>query len=192
MGPSGAGKSTLMNLLSGRLKISKSNSSMNLEGDVRLNNIPLSNVDINRISSYVKQEDHLIQTHKVREAIEFSTKLRCKGSPKEKKALADSIIVDLGLQKCENTMIGGVFTKGVSGGEKKRTSIAIDLVTNPKMLFLDEPTTGLDSYSAEKIVETLKKLNKRNRTIVMTIHQPNSKIYNMLERLLLVVDGGIV
>jgi len=60
------------------------------------------------------------------------------------------------------------------------------------MLFLDEPTTGLDSYSAEKIVETLKNLNQLNRTIVMTLQQPNSKIYNMMERLILVVDGGIV
>jgi ABC-type multidrug transport system ATPase subunit len=66
------------------------------------------------------------------------------------------------------------------------------MVANPSILFLDEPTTGLDSYAAEKIVENLKLINKSKRSIIMTIHQPNSKIYNLLERLILIVNSGII
>jgi len=82
--------------------------------------------------------------------------------------------------------------KGLSGGERKRTSIGTELVTNPMILFLDEPTTGLDSFTSEKLIYQLKLLNQRGRTIIMTIHQPNSIIFQLLERIILVVEGKIV
>lgn len=134
----------------------------------------------------------LIGTHKVREAVEFSATLRCSGTPEEKDALVSETLHEMGLNKCAETLIGNVFIKGISGGEKKRTSIAIDLIADPAILFLDEPTTGLDSYKAEKLVHKLKKINAKGRTVVMTIHQPNSEIYKMLNRLILIVNGSIV
>jgi ABC-type multidrug transport system ATPase subunit len=77
---------------------------------------------------------------------------------------------DLKLTKCENTKIGGAVIKGVSGGERKRCSIGVELITNPSLIFLDEPTTGLDSYTATILMRILKALAKSGRTIIQTIH----------------------
>jgi len=93
----------------------------------------------------------------------------------------ENIIQELRLTKCENTKIGGPLVKGVSGGERKRTSIGVELITDPYLVFLDEPTTGLDSFTATSVMETLKDLAKSGRTIVQTIHQPNSDIFEMMD-----------
>jgi ABC-type multidrug transport system ATPase subunit len=142
MGPSGAGKSTFMNIISGRYK---SNSTIKVNGNVKLNNVQLDKTDFFRISSYVQQEDRLLETHTVMESVEFSTMMTTKGTKEMKKEKAKLMIKEMGLNRCENTLIGGNFVKGLSGGEKKRTSIANELVSEPRVIFLDEPTTGLDS-----------------------------------------------
>ena len=82
--------------------------------------------------------------------------------------------------------------KGVSGGERKRASIGVELITNPSLIFLDEPTTGLDSFTALQVMQTLKDLAIGGRTIITTIHQPNSDIYAMFDRLMLLAQGKIV
>ena len=82
--------------------------------------------------------------------------------------------------------------KGVSGGERKRTSIGVELITDPSLIFLDEPTTGLDSFTATSVMETLKDLATQGRTIVQTIHQPNSDIYEMFDRLMLLAKGRVI
>lgn len=103
------------------------------------------------------------------------------------------MIVTLKLKKCENTRIGGPLVKGVSGGERKRTSIGVELITDPSLIFLDEPTTGLDSFTATSVMETLGDLARYgNRTVVSTIHQPNSDIFEMFDRLLLLARGKII
>ena len=79
------------------------------------------------------------------------------------------------------------MVKGISGGERKRTSIGVELITDPQLIFLDEPTTGLDSFTAAGVMETLRALASSGRTVVSTIHQPNSEIYNNFDRLLLIV-----
>ncbi len=76
------------------------------------------------------------------------------------------ILEDLKLSKCEDTKIGGPLIKGVSGGERKRTSIGVELITNPSLIFLDEPTTGLDSYTATQVIRTLQDLAHQGRTII--------------------------
>jgi ABC-type multidrug transport system ATPase subunit len=96
------------------------------------------------------------------------------------------------LTKCQNTKIGGPLVKGVSGGERKRTSIGVELITDPYLVFLDEPTTGLDSFTATSVMETLKDLAKSGRTIIQTIHQPNSDIFEMMDRLMLLAKGKII
>jgi len=96
------------------------------------------------------------------------------------------------LTKCQNTKIGGPLVKGVSGGERKRTSIGVELITDPNLIFLDEPTTGLDSFTATSVMETLKDLAKKGRTIVQTIHQPNSDIFEMMDRLMLLAKGKVI
>lgn len=86
----------------------------------------------------------------------------------------DIILKQLRLIKCQNTKIGGPLVKGVSGGERKRTSIGVELITDPQLIFLDEPTTGLDSFTASSVVDTLRELARSGRTVISTIHQPNS------------------
>jgi len=95
----------------------------------------------------------------VRECLEFSAKLKLTGTLEEKISKADQIIKDLKLGKCENTFIGGYLIKGVSGGERKRTSIGVELITNPSLIFLDEPTTGLDSHTATQVMKLLSRLS---------------------------------
>lgn len=90
---------------------------------------------------------------------------------------------------CADTRIGGVMLKGISGGERKRTSIGYELITDPSLVLLDEPTSGLDSTTAAKITKILKKEASTGKTIVATIHQPSSEIFNMFDRLILLHDG---
>jgi len=104
----------------------------------------------------------------------------------------DEIVKELRLNKCQNTKIGGPLVKGVSGGEHKRTSIGVELITDPQLIFLDEPTTGLDSFTATSVIETLRELANSGRTVISTIHQPNSDIYEIFDRLMLLAQGKII
>ena len=102
------------------------------------------------------------------------------------------VIEGLKLDKAANTKIGGPLVKGVSGGERKRTSIGVELITDPSMIFLDEPTTGLDSFTATTIVNVLHDLASTGRTVICTIHQPNSEIFNSFDQLMLLAAGRII
>ena len=106
----------------------------------------------------------------VRECLEFAAKLKLGGSYEDKMKRVNDIITELRLQKCSSTKIGGALIKGVSGGERKRAAIGVELITDPMLLFLDEPTTGLDSYIAINVVETMKELALSGRTIISTIN----------------------
>lgn len=108
-------------------------------------------------------------------------------------ARVNLLIADLKLHKCAGTKIGGPLVKGVSGGERKRTSIGVELITDPSLIFLDEPTTGLDSFTATSVMEILRNLAiDENRTVISTIHQPNSDIYEMFDRLMLLARGKVI
>jgi ABC-type multidrug transport system ATPase subunit len=96
------------------------------------------------------------------------------------------------LERCADTIIGNNLIKGISGGERKRTSIGVELLSNPSLLFLDEPTTGLDSSTALQVIENLKLLAARGVNVVSTIHQPSSDIFNEFDRLILLVQGNII
>lgn len=128
----------------------------------------------------------------VKECLTFAAKLKLKGSNDEKMKRVDEILEELRLTKAQNTKIGGPLVKGVSGGERKRTSIGVELITDPKLIFLDEPTTGLDSFTATSVTETLKDLSRKGRTIIQTIHQPNSDIFEIMDRLMLLAKGKII
>lgn len=129
----------------------------------------------------------------VRECLTFAARLKLDGTEDEKIERVNSLITLLKLTKCQNTRIGGPLVKGVSGGERKRTSIGVELITQPSLIFLDEPTTGLDSFTATSVMETLGNLARyENRTVISTIHQPNSDIFEMFDRLLLIARGKII
>lgn len=139
------------------------------------------------------QEDLLFPTFTPRETFAFIANMRLIGvSPEKKKEHVDQIIVSLGLQKCADTYVGNNVIRGISGGEKKRTSIGVELLINPSIIFLDEPTTGLDSTTALHVVQTLNKLAKSGRTVIATIHQPSSEIFTSFDRLVIMVQGNLV
>ena len=106
----------------------------------------------------------------VRECLDFAAKLKLKGTEKEKVERVEEIVKELRLNKCQNTKIGGPLVKGVSGGERKRCSIGVELITDPNLIFLDEPTTGLDSFTATSVCDTLRELARSGRTVISTIH----------------------
>jgi len=168
IGASGAGKTTLLNFLSGR-EISN-----NLEqtGEITINGADKKKVaNYSAFSAFVQQDDILFQTMSVRECLEFAARLKLPGTEDEKMSRVNYLIKTLKLTKCQNTRIGGPLVKGVSGGERKRTSIGVELITDPSLIFLDEPTTGLDSFTATSVMETLGDLARNdNRTVISTIH----------------------
>ena len=96
------------------------------------------------------------------------------------------------MNDCANTLVGSTLIRGISGGERKRTSIGVELLNNPSLIFLDEPTTGLDSATALNVLLILKNLANSGRTIISTIHQPSSEIFSVFDKLMLLVQGEII
>lgn len=117
--------------------------------------------DFSSYSAYVQQDDILFQTMTVRECLTFAARLKLDNTEEEKISRVNKMLKQLKLVKCQNTRIGGPLVKGVSGGERKRTSIGVELITDPNLVFLDEPTTGLDSFTATAVMESLRDLAKK-------------------------------
>lgn len=191
MGPSGAGKTSFMNILAGRVR---SGGALNVGGSITANGQKVDMGSFRKNIAYVMQEDALFASQTPREALRFSAALRLPtGSHSEAHAkLVEAIIGALGLGKCSNTMIGSIMIKGISGGEKKRTAIGVELVSNPRILFLDEPTSGLDSFSALQVIKVLKDLSSTGRTIITTIHQPSSEVFELFDSVLLLAAGRVI
>jgi ABC-type multidrug transport system ATPase subunit len=142
--------------------------------------------------AYIMQDDILMDTMTPRESFTFSANMRLRLSAKERLRRINGLIEQLGLTECCDTKIGSNLRKGISGGERKRTSIGIELITDPSVIFLDEPTTGLDSTTALQVVLLLRQLANEGRTIVSTIHQPSSEVFYEFDRLLLIVEGRCI
>uniref|UniRef100_A0AAQ5X290 ABC transporter domain-containing protein n=1 Tax=Amphiprion ocellaris TaxID=80972 RepID=A0AAQ5X290_AMPOC len=146
-------------------------------------------------SAYVVQDDIVMGTLSVRENLLFSANLRLSRkhhSSEDKSKKVDEIIQDLGLTDCADTKIGTEFLRGVSGGERKRCSIGMELITSPTLLFLDEPTTGLDSNTANCIINLLHKLSRQGKTVIFSIHQPRYSIFKQFDHLTLMHKGEVV
>eukprot|EP01018_Ginkgo_biloba_P024234 Gb_41809 [translate_table: standard] len=187
MGPSGSGKSTLLDSLSGRLATNAFQSgAVLLNGRKRKLSFGTA--------AYVTQEDNLIGTLTVRETISYSARLRLpdKMPWSEKKTLVEGTIVEMGLQECANTPIGNWHLRGISGGEKRRVSIALEILMRPRLLFLDEPTSGLDSASAFFVTQTLRSLARDGRTVIASVHQPSSEVFELFDSLYLLCGGNTV
>ncbi|KAL6839469.1 hypothetical protein ACP4OV_030739 [Aristida adscensionis] len=186
MGPSGSGKTTLLKILGGRL-------SGGIKGQITYNDTPYSPCLKRRIG-FVTQDDVLFPQLTVEETLVFAAFLRLPAcmSKQQKRDRVDAIIAELNLERCRHTKIGGAFVRGVSGGERKRTSIGYEILVDPSLLLLDEPTSGLDSTSASKLILVLQRLAKSRRTIITTIHQPSSRMFHMFDKLLLISDGHAI
>ncbi|KAK1556234.1 hypothetical protein Q3G72_001069 [Acer saccharum] len=186
LGPSGSGKTTLLKALGGRV-IDRNNTT----GKITYNGKPFS-ATMNRKTGFVAQTNMFYPHLTVTETLVFTALLLLPDSltKQEKILYAEAVMDQLGLTRCKNTIVGGQFIRGISGGEKKRLSIGQELLINPSLLFLDEPTSGLDSTIAKQIVLSLWRLAKGGRTILMTIHQPSSSIFYMFNKLLLLSEGS--
>ncbi|CAG9467340.1 unnamed protein product [Pedinophyceae sp. YPF-701] len=186
MGPSGSGKTTLLNALAGQVPFTKG---MKLVGEVTVNGTPLQ--DAHHRVGYVQQEDIFFSQLTVRETLTMAAKLQFPSSANEGDIdkYVQHIAGTLGLSKSMDTIVGDQKKRGLSGGEKKRLSIGCALVGSPSVLFLDEPTTGLDSFQAEKVMGVLKSLADQGHTVVCVVHQPRSSIWAMFDDLILLSEG---
>ena len=166
-------------------------SNLTITGSIRYNKSPDPSIVA---SAYVTQTDALLPSLTVRETLLYAAALRLPSSTtsQQRKQLVEEVILELGLKECADTRVGDGFKKGgCSGGERRRVSIGVQMLRNPSILFLDEPTTGLDATSAFHLVKTLKHLASKGRTIIITIHQPRSDIFFLFDRLTLLSRGHI-
>jgi ABC transport system ATP-binding/permease protein len=185
MGGSGAGKSTLLNVLNGNEKPSS--------GSVLINgiNIHKNPESIEGVIGHVSQDDLLIEELTVYQNLFYNAKL-CFGNLSEdsiSKMVMD-MLVDLGLQETRDLKVGSPLQKTISGGQRKRLNIALELIREPSVLFVDEPTSGLSSRDSENIMDLLKELALKGKLIYVVIHQPSSDIYKMFDKMMILDVGG--
>ena len=186
MGSSGAGKTTLLDVLADRKNTGV------VRGEVFLNGKPKDVHAFRHIMGYVEQFDSLAPRDTAREAIEFSAAMRLpRGTTVQQRgAWVEHVLDMLELTSLENTIVGDADSGGMSFQQKKRLSIGVELAGNPSILFLDEPTTGLDSRSAQVVIRCIKRVAASGRSIVCTIHQPSMHIFSAFDSLLLLRRGG--
>ncbi|CAN0164535.1 unnamed protein product, partial [Ectocarpus sp. 12 AP-2014] len=190
MGPSGSGKTTLLNALAGQVPYSKKtrlHGTLTVGGAERAPDQEQASAFL-AWHAFVKQEDVFYSQLTVRETLLMAARLRLPSSVplEEKSAMVDKLISKLGLSKVASTIVGDEKTRGISGGEKKRLSIACQLFGTPSLIFCDEPTTGLDAFQASaRVMATLRQLAQDGHTVICSIHQPRSSIYGMFDDVLL-------
>ncbi|KAK5952319.1 hypothetical protein OHC33_006792 [Knufia fluminis] len=184
MGPSGSGKTTLLNVLANRSQAAWT-------GYTKVNSSPIGKKELREISGYVEQDDALTGSLTVRETIDFGAQLALHGlSKKARQGITDSLIAAFGLRQQENTVIGTPIRKGISGGQKRRVSVASQLVASPKVLFLDEPTSGLDSAASYEVMKLISDMARKHRLIIIaSIHQPSTTTFELFDSLLLLSKG---
>ncbi|XP_010568154.1 PREDICTED: ATP-binding cassette sub-family G member 2 isoform X3 [Haliaeetus leucocephalus] len=187
LGPTGSGKSSLLDILAAR------KDPHGLSGDILIDGAPQP-ANFKCTSGYVVQDDVVMGTLTVRENLKFSAALRLPKSVKEqeKNERVNQIIKELGLSKVADSKVGTQFTRGVSGGERKRTNIGMELITDPAILFLDEPTTGLDASTANAVLLLLKRMAKQGKTIIFSIHQPRYSIFRLFDNVMLLAVGRVL
>uniref|UniRef100_A0A8D0GRV3 Broad substrate specificity ATP-binding cassette transporter ABCG2 n=1 Tax=Sphenodon punctatus TaxID=8508 RepID=A0A8D0GRV3_SPHPU len=187
LGPTGSGKSSLLDILAAR------KDPRGLSGDVLIDGAPQP-ANFKCISGYVVQDDVVMGTLTVRENFQFSAALRLPRTlhEREKKERINQIIRELGLTKVADSKVGTQFIRGVSGGERKRTNIGMELITDPAVLFLDEPTTGLDASTANAVLLLLKRMSQQGKTIIFSIHQPRYSIFRLFDNLTLLAAGRML
>ncbi|KAL1568548.1 ABC transporter G member 7 [Salvia divinorum] len=163
MGPSGSGKTTLLNVLAGQL-------------------------------AYIRQEDLFFSQLTVRETLSLAAELQLQdiSSPEARDQYVTDLLFKTGLVSCADSRVGDAKVRGISGGEKKRLSLACELIASPSVIFADEPTTGLDAFQAEKVMETLRQLALDGHTVICSIHQPRGSVYAKFDDIVLPTEGSLV
>lgn len=185
MGGSGAGKSTLLNVLN--------SNEIPTRGEVLINGIDIHRQKdkIEGVIGHVSQDDLLIEELTVFQNLFYNAKL-CFGNYTEAEITktVDELLQDLGLDQARNLKVGSPLDKKISGGQRKRLNIALELIREPSVLFVDEPTSGLSSRDSENIMDLLKELALKGKLVFVVIHQPSSDIFKMFDKLLILDNGG--
>ena len=185
MGASGSGKSTLLNVLNGNLKPS--------QGRITINGIDIhsDSEKIEGLIGYVAQDDLLIDELTVFQNLYYNARL-CFGKKDhaEITKIVEDMLSVLGLSETRDLKVGNPLDKTISGGQRKRLNIALELIREPAVLFVDEPTSGLSSRDSENIMDLLKELSLKGKLIFVVIHQPSSDIFKMFDRLFVLDNGG--
>ncbi len=196
MGASGSGKTSLLDALAGR---ATKGGKPEISGEVLINGDSVDPAAVSQYAAYVTQTDRLCPELSVRETLVFAASLHV--SRADQASAVRSLTLDLGLDMCASTRVGGGAGRsgatgneaGISGGERRRLTIALQLLRDPPLLLLDEPTSGLDSTSADRTVRLLRRLaQEQGRTIVCSTHQPSAKSFAAFDRVLLLSRGGRV
>ncbi|XP_047316976.1 ABC transporter G family member 35-like [Impatiens glandulifera] len=188
MGVSGAGKTTLMDVLAGR------KTGGYIEGDVRISGFPKNQETFARVSGYCEQTDIHSPQVTIRESLIYSAFLRLpkEVSKSEKMLFVDQVMDLVELDNLKDAIVGLPGVSGLSTEQRKRLTIAVELVANPSIIFMDEPTSGLDARAAAIVMRTVRNTVDTGRTVVCTIHQPSIDIFEAFDELLLMKRGGQV
>jgi len=185
MGGSGTGKSTLMKVMNGSLKIKK--------GEIIVNGQVLTpkKKNLKGLIGYVPQDDLLIEELTVYENLFYNAKL-CLGNKNEEyiQERVKDTLNSLELLHIKDKKVGSPLNRLISGGQRKRLNIALELIREPYILFVDEPTSGLSSSDSEKVMQLLKTQALKGKIVLVNIHQPSSDIYKMFDQILLLDQGG--
>lgn len=185
MGASGAGKTTLLNTLCGLEKCSA--------GNILINNVSVyeSKNQLDGLIGYIAQDDLLFEDLTVYQNLYFNAELCFKNYDKAKiHKLVLQTLNNLGLLEIKDILVGSPLNKKISGGQRKRLNIALELIREPAILFVDEPTSGLSSRDSENVMDLLKELSQKGKLIFVVIHQPSSDIFKMFDKLILLDVGG--
>lgn len=192
MGPSGSGKTTLLSLIGGHTRSGTFSGSRLLNGQA----VPAKEyIAWMRRQGYVEQKDVHLETLTVWETLSYAAMLRLPEtmSPTQKLRRAAKTLEEVDLTAAANSLIGGTTVPGISGGQRRRLSIALELLRLPQVLLLDEPTSGLDSASSLRLIQRLNEVARSGkRTLATTIHQPRADIFELFDRLILLGDGRVV
>lgn len=185
MGGSGAGKSTLLNVLNGN--------SSPTSGTVRINGIDIheNKEQVEGVIGYIPQDDLLVEELSVYQNLFFAAQLCFKDRSKDElQDLVEKTLESLGLNEIKHLKVGNSLEKSISGGQRKRVNIGLELLREPSVLFVDEPTSGLSSRDSENIMDLLKELAFRGKMVFVVIHQPSEDIFKMFDKLILLDVGG--
>lgn len=187
LGSSGSGKTSLLDVIACRTE-------GKVTGKVYYNNYECTKEVIKQYGAYVMQADRFLHNLTVRETLRYAAYLRLPGRTKkfEIETKVNNVINEMGLKNVADNKIGGTIVRGISGGERRRVTIALQLLQDPKILLLDEPTTGLDSYTAHYLVSNLRDIARRGKLVLLTIHQPRSDIFKLFDEVGILSMGDMV
>jgi ABC-type multidrug transport system ATPase subunit len=163
-------------------------------GKITLNGVPVS-AKTRHVCAFVEQDDdYHMPALTVRETLRYAAiiKLPPSVSRKRKLARAEEVLKMLGLRDCADGIVGGELLKGISGGEKRRLSLACEMINDPAVLIVDEPTSGLDANTARNVMEALRDIARSGRTVIASLHQPRSDIYEMADNYIILAKRGNV